>query len=179
MWTEIQGMRFLGFAAFDKDNLPKLDYAGRVKWLKHRIELVFLTPFEKFVELENHCYVWLCVTSLLCSAVEALADFEFDGTGMERFSQFVEKYFGPEFRSRTLRLDDPRPGRNRAVTPAEHLYKYFRCGLAHSFCIEWGGLRHREDGAPAYLFGPWYTPWYTIICAYACFSVLYGATRVI
>lgn len=39
-----------------------------------------------------------------------------------------------------------------AVTPAEHLYRYFRCDLAHSFCIEWFGLLHREDGAPTYLF---------------------------
>jgi hypothetical protein len=149
---EIQGMQFSGFAGIDKSNLPLLDYSGRVQWLRYRINLVFLTPFERIISLQDDCYVWLCVTNLLCAAIEALADFEFDGSGMQRFSQFVETYFCPEFRSHTLHLDDPKPNRTPATTPAEHLYRYFRCGLAHSFCIEWGGLLHREDGASAYLF---------------------------
>lgn len=149
----IEGMQFTGFAALDAADLPRLSYAGRVDWLKYRFETFFLTPFKRFVALENECYVWLCVVNLLCTAVEALADFEFDGTGMQRFSEFVEKYFSPDYRNAGLRLDDPKPTRNSvAVTPAQHLYKYFRCGLAHSFCIEWGGLRHREEGVPSYLF---------------------------
>jgi hypothetical protein len=91
MPTEIEGMKFTGFARLDMENLVKLDYPGRVKWLKYRFGLIFLTPFRKFVELDGaDCYVWLCVVSLLCTAVEALADFEFDGSGMQRFSRFVE-----------------------------------------------------------------------------------------
>jgi hypothetical protein len=74
-----------------------------------------------FLYFENECYVWLCVTNLLCAAVEALADFEFDGDGMDRFSQFVMKYVGPEFDAPTLRLDEPRYQRRPAVTPAEDL----------------------------------------------------------
>lgn len=103
--------------------------------------------------MERDSYVWLCVVNLLTSAVEAFSQFEFDdASGMIRFSRFVERYFGPEF-SVPMGLDEPAGARNpRAATPAEHLYKYFRSGLAHSFCIEWGGLQHREDGAPAYLF---------------------------
>jgi len=153
MPTEIEGMPFVGFAGIDGAYLPRLSYAGRVAWLKYRFELVFLTPFKRFVAQEGEAYVWLCVVNLLCAAVEALADFEFDGNGMQPFARFVEKYFSAEFRTSMLSLDDPKPRRNStATTPAEHLYKYFRCGLAHSFCIEWGGLLHREDGAPSYLF---------------------------
>jgi hypothetical protein len=154
MPTEIEGMKFTGFARLDMENLVKLDYSGRVKWLKYRFGLVFLTPFRKFVQLDSaDCYVWLCVVSLLCTAVEALADFEFDGSGVERFARFVETYFSPDFSAGALSLDDPKPNRGAlATTPAQHLYKYFRCGLAHSFCIEWGGVLHREDGAPNYLF---------------------------
>jgi hypothetical protein len=154
MPTEIERMQFTGFARLDMQNLLKLDYAGRVKWLKYRFGLVFSTPFRRFVQLEApDCYVWLCVVSLLCTAVEALADFEFDGNGMQRFARFVESYFSPDFRAGVLTLDDPKPDRGQQpITPAQHLYKYFRCGLAHSFCIEWGGVLHREDGAPSYLF---------------------------
>jgi hypothetical protein len=150
---QIAGMHFTGFAGSDAANLPRLDYDGRVVWLRNRFELVFLTPFKKLVDLDNDCYIWLCVVSLLAAAVEALADFEFRGSGMDQFSQFVEKYFSADFRNAALRLDDPRPmGKNIAVTPAQHFYKYFRCGLSHSFCIEWGGVRHLPEGAPGYLF---------------------------
>lgn len=114
--------------------LPNLTYSGRVAWLRARFDLVFLAPFNKFVGLDSECYVWLCVVNLLTTAVEALADFEFDGTGGGRFSKFVEKYFSPDFRKGVLKLDDPI--KHIAVTPAEHLYQFFRCGLAHSFCIK-------------------------------------------
>ncbi|MGD0567055.1 MAG: hypothetical protein ABSA78_01520 [Candidatus Sulfotelmatobacter sp.] len=150
----IEGQTFSGFfgADFDANKLGALSYAGRVEWLRFRFALVFLTPFTKLVALESgDCYVWLCVTNLLCGAVDALAAFEFAGVPMLCFSKFVEKYFSPDWKT-PLRLDDLTPGRSPATTPAQHLYKYFRCGLEHSFAIEWGGLRHREDGAPSYLY---------------------------
>jgi hypothetical protein len=154
MSISIEGQHFSGFfgADFDANRLRALSYAGRVEWLRFRFGLVFLTPFKKLVALESgDCYVWLCVTNLLCGAVEALAAFEFAGLPMLCFSQFVEKYFSPDWKV-PLRLDDLTPSRSPATTAAQHLYKYFRCGLEHSFAIEWGGLRHRQDGAPSYLF---------------------------
>jgi len=72
---------------------------------------------------------WLCVVSLLCTAVEALADFEFDGNGLQRFAGFVERYFSPDFSAGVLSLDDPMPDRGApAVTPAQHLYNTFGAG---------------------------------------------------
>jgi hypothetical protein len=148
----IEGMNFTGFPGFDSNNLRRLSYRGRVRWLQYRIRLVFVEPFARLVNGERDAYVWLCVVNLLCSGVEALASFEFQGTGMDRFKSFVETYFKRTWRTTRLNLHDPMPGRQQAVRPAEHLYKFFRCGLAHSFCIEWGGLLHREDGAPKYLY---------------------------
>jgi hypothetical protein len=51
----------------------------------------------------------------------------------------------------TLRFNDPRPTNTPATRPSEQLYRYFRSRLAHGFCVEWGGLLHREDQAPNYL----------------------------
>jgi hypothetical protein len=112
-----------------------------------------MAAFDRLVALENDSYVWLCAVNLLTSAIEALASFESsDRDGMTRFSRFVERYFGPDFR-RQMNLDDPfRGGRPPAITPGDHLYRYFRSGLAHSFCIEWGGLLHAEEGTHRYLF---------------------------
>lgn len=155
MTIRIEGQDFTGFFGpdFDANKLRPLSHAGRLEWLKYRLNLVFLTPFKGLVALDSgDCYVWLCVTNLLCGAVEALASFEFEGRDpMWRFSSFVEKYFRPDWK-RPLKLDDLIPYRSPATKPADHLYKYFRCGLEHSFAIEWGGLRHKEDGAPHYLF---------------------------
>ena len=149
---EIQGIEFSGFPGRDFSRLHSLDFQGRIRWVRHRFDHFFLDTFERVVAMEQDSYVWLCVVNLLTSAVEALSQFEFnDPTGLARFSRFVERYFGPEFRA-GLQFDEPRIRNPRAVTPAEQLYRYFRSGLAHSFCIEWGGLLHREDGAPAYLF---------------------------
>jgi hypothetical protein len=96
-----------------------------------------MDTFDRVVAMEHDSYVWLCVVNLLMSAVEALSQFEFnDASGMTRFSRFVERYFGREFIV-PMHLDEPPGARNpRAATSAEHLYKYFRSGLAHSFCIE-------------------------------------------
>ena len=82
MPIEIEGQTFSGFfgADFDANKLRALSYTGRVEWLRFRFNLVFLTPFTRLVALESgDCYVWLCVTNLLCGAVEALAAFEFSG----------------------------------------------------------------------------------------------------
>ncbi len=154
MPIEIERQTFTGFfgADFDANKLRALSHVGRVEWLRFRFGLVFLTPFTKLIALESgDCYIWLCVTNLLCGAVEALAAFEFGGLPMLRFSQFVEKYFSPDWKV-ALKLDDLIPAKSPATTPAHHFYKYFRCGLEHSFAIEWGGLRHRAEGAPSYLF---------------------------
>jgi hypothetical protein len=150
---EIEGIQFSGFPGRDFHDLRRLDFHGRVKWVRYRFQTFFLDTFDRIVPLEHESYVWLCVVNLLTSAAEALSQFEFDDArGMTRFARFVERYFGPEFRV-PMHLDEPPGARNpRATSAAEHLYKYFRSGLAHSFCIEWGGLQHRQDGAPAYLF---------------------------
>ena len=82
--------------------------------------------------MEQETYIWLCALSLLTGAIDALAHFEFaDRRGMQRFSNFVGRYFSAEF-SKPLRLDElPGVGGTRARTSAEHLYKYFRSGLTH------------------------------------------------
>lgn len=93
------------------------------------LQLSFLTLFKRLVALDSAgCYVWLLVTNLLCGAVEALASFEFAANDpMTAFSAFVEKYFSPDWRQ-PLTLHDFRP----AMRPADHLYKYFRCGLVRT-----------------------------------------------
>jgi hypothetical protein len=152
----INNTEFSGFPGNDSQHLQRLNYRERVQWLHYRFQLVFLEPFRTLLGAEAEgTYVWLCVTSLACTAIQALSNFEFQGSDQDKFTRFVEEHFQTGTFSRFAeRLDDPRPGRDIAQSAAEHLYKYFRNGLAHSFCIEWGGLQHREEIAigPEYLF---------------------------
>lgn len=152
----IEEMQFSGFPGRDQAALRQLTYAGRVAWFRYRFNLVFLTPFRRFVALDGpDCYTWLCVMNLAGSAIEALANLSVPrGHDHQKYSLFLERFF-VGFRGIALHLDDPRPGRSEARTAADHFYKFFRSSLAHTFCIEWGGLQHREEiGEPVagYLF---------------------------
>jgi len=153
--VEIEGFQFVGFPGFDAQNLRHLSFGGRVSWLRYRFQLVFLQPLRALLTLDGpECYIWLCGMSLVASAVQALASLRFDGGDREKFTVFLETYL-PQFRNAHFPLDDPMPQRDLARSAGEHFYKYFRNGLAHSFCIEWGGLQHREevpDARESYLF---------------------------
>jgi len=153
MPINIEGVEFSGFPGRDFPKLTGLSFQGRVDWVEYRFQAFFLDTFDRVVSLENVSYIWLCVVNLLTSAVEALAHFEFnDRSGQIRFAHFIERYFDPAFRVPMRLGEPPNAEGRRALTSAEQFYKYFRSGLAHSFCIEWGGLQHREEGATAYLF---------------------------
>jgi hypothetical protein len=142
----IQGLDFSGFPGGDANNLRHLDYPGRVAWFKFRFELVFATPFQRLLTLEDpDCYIWICAMSLIGSAVTSLADFAGRGSDPDKFARFVNRYL-PTFSQSAFHLHDPLGTPNsQAVSPAEQLYRYFRNGLAHNFCIQWGGLQHREQ----------------------------------
>jgi hypothetical protein len=155
--VQIQGRDFSGFPGRDSDNLRALDYDGRVAWFKFRFELVFLHPFARLVALEsNDCYVWLCVMNLAGAAISLFADFKGRRHDRDKFTTFLNTYL-PTFAQAGFVLHDPTAtGRNQpADSPAAQFYQFFRNGLAHDFCIQWGGLQHREevgDVGHGYLF---------------------------
>jgi len=75
MPTEIEGMKSRASHALTwriwEIGLPR---SGEMAQVSVRADL--LDAIQKFVQLDGaDCYVWLCVVSLLCTAVEALADF--------------------------------------------------------------------------------------------------------
>jgi hypothetical protein len=156
MPVNIEGQEFTGFPGFDV-RLHMLSYEGRVHWLRYRFELVFLTPFRQILQMEAvDCYIWLCVVSLISAAAQALSGFVYArGTDAERFSMFLRTYLPSGAFNAPMEFDDPRADRHPSRTSAAQFYKFFRNGLAHSFCIEWGGLQHRQEvpgAGPSYLF---------------------------
>lgn len=154
---QIQGLEFSGFPGRDAGNLRHLNYGGRVAWFKFRFELVFLTPFTRLVASEGpNCYVWLCVMNLAGAAFSSLADFAGRGSDPDKFAAFLNLYL-PTFTRAGFVLHDPTANaRNRSAASATaQFYRFFRNGLAHDFCIQWGGVQHREevgDVGHGYLF---------------------------
>lgn len=132
---QIQGLEFSGFPGRDAENLRRLDYRGRVEWFRFRFELVFRTPFRRLVATEGpDCYVWLCLMELLGAAISSLANLTTrHGNDHAKFTAFLRRYL-PTFDNAQLQLDDLSGGRpnERATTPGDHLYKFFRNGLAHT-----------------------------------------------
>lgn len=144
---QIQGLEFSGFPGRDAVALHHLNYDGRVAWFKFRFELVFLAPFTRLVAQERaDCYIWLCVMNLAGAAISSFADFMSRGDDQSKFVAFVDLYM-PTFAQAGFVLHDPTAnGRNRpAQSAAAQFYRFFRNGLAHDFCIQWGGLQHREE----------------------------------
>ena len=105
----IEDREFSGFPGRDSHALRELTFAGRAAWLRYRYDLVFAAAFRTLLDADNHGpYIWLCAVNLLCTAIQALSGFEFNGTDQQRFISFVEKYF-PDFVNAGLHLSDPRP----------------------------------------------------------------------
>lgn len=141
---------FRGFWDYDGGQLLHADFPTRLRWLEYRFKLVLLGPLDALVRIERRQYVWFAAVQLICSGVEALARFEFDGNETDRFCKFVEKYFAHDVWA-TGRFALPRPAGEGNKTPAWHLYSYFRSGLSHGMRITYGALEHPEDGGPGYL----------------------------
>jgi hypothetical protein len=154
---QIEDLEFSGFPGRDATNLRQLGYEGRLAWFRFRLRLVFLTPLLSLLQSESaDCYIWLCVMTLAGSAISALADFASRGADSEKFCHFLNTYL-PAFQQAAFALEDPtwNTRGQAARTPAQQFYKFFRNGLAHDFCIGWGGIQHRQElegNFPTYIF---------------------------
>lgn len=112
----------------------------KILWLKGRINQVLIEPVEMMKRHWAEDTAIRClnlgVMTLLCSGIEALSNFYTDvGDGGKRFRRFVERYMNTEFKS-----VDP-----YGKKYSSYLWDYFRCGLAHGFTIERGGILEYTD----------------------------------
>lgn len=151
---ETEGKEFRLFWDMDRKPLQTLSFEGRANWLRHRLNFTLLKPIEAIVDTGEDVFAWLAVTELVCAGIDALSGFYGDKrlaalAGVPEqppFCRFVYAFMHSDF-SREI-LDSK--GKNRMY--CEHLYMYFRGGLAHGFGIEWGGLWNANtEGLEGYL----------------------------
>lgn len=117
---------------YDRDRLMK-EQAIWVEWLEHRFEVHVMSGLRRILgELHAERGWALIFGHTVFGAIEGLSSFAYSGgNDGDKFKQFCCDYFLPK--------PCPWPGL------AESMYHNFRCGLAHGFGIEKGGLTLSRD----------------------------------
>ncbi|NWG04886.1 MAG: hypothetical protein HXY44_18690 [Syntrophaceae bacterium] len=137
---QIDGRDWTLFKDYDKPNYIYLSLHGKIDYLEKRVQLILIDPLEEIKQRSltknTNEYYWLCLVIMVCCGIEATGAYlvgrdrksiKKKGENFRAFKSFINKYM-PIYKPC---LDD--------------LWKYFRNGLAHGFCIVKGGI---ELGLP-------------------------------
>lgn len=115
----------------DYDDLSVMNDDEKVVWMKNRINLIFVNPINKIIKEKTPDFP-LGVMTVICLAIESLGHFS-QGSTDRRSSEKDFKIFIKNYIPSAMQIRD-------------HLYKYFRSGLAHAFAIERGSIDHKVKG---------------------------------
>jgi len=152
--AEIEGIEFTLHFDYDQlqeKNLSRLSDEGKIEWFRLRMNYVFLTPLKSLYggrapayralnstkqnDLPARSFV-IATFSVLLNGIEALGSFmtERQASKRDNFFAFMTTYM-PEW-------DTVQKGDLKTL-----LWKHFRNGIAHGFCIERGGIDNEADEA--------------------------------
>lgn len=112
-----------------------LSFDGKVKYLHGRIEMILLKPARTAMKEALRTDLGFILTTAICAGISAAGPFLKGRRAPPRkdqqyFLDFVKAYMDPVLQ------DSIKPG----LTWAEWLYGKVRCGLAHGYAIEYGGV---------------------------------------
>ena len=158
--AEIEGIEFTLYYDYDElrdRKLYRLTDAGKIKWFRLRVHFVFLEPLTRLYSGKTPAFRALNslkkdeqppssfvipAFSVLLNGIEALGSFlTASRKNRVRFSIFIETYMKSWD---TTVPKSPYTIRNLK----EILWKHFRNGIAHGFCIKRGGIDNEADTAP-------------------------------
>ncbi len=140
--AQFAGQEYKLLRDYDRGKFGYLSFEDKIDYLERRVRWILLDPCLKEMPNEPNS-MGLILTTALCAGISAAASFlngqrapaRKDG---EYFIQFVKGYMDPVLQ------DELVPG----TTIAAWLYQKVRCGLAHAFTIENGGI---EIGLTQYI----------------------------
>jgi hypothetical protein len=135
----ICGHDYTLYVDYDRGNLGRLDLAGKVTYMSARVERDLIQPCRFALKFQDLVAVGLLVPGLVCSGISAAATFlhgQQAGSGQDAifFKAFVHEYMPRLQRAITHPTD------TRVNNYGDWLYHYVRCGLSHSFALEWGHI---------------------------------------
>lgn len=135
--VEIDGTRYTLFKDYDKGKFSNLSFSGKVEYLEKRVEKILINPCRKAMDTALKTDLGLVLATAVCAGISAAGTF-LQGSQARRgedkqfFMEFVTQYMD------LARQKSQPPG----TTWPEWLYSHVRCGLAHSFTIESGGVEY-------------------------------------
>jgi len=136
MW--IDGHEYTLLRDYDKSKYQHLSFNGKVTYLSARVELILLRPCKSAMSAAavEDGGTGLILTTGICAMISAASTFlkgtQTSGQDKQAFLEFIGKYMPC--------LNDTI--RSLGITWAEWLYRDVRCGLAHGFTIERGGIEN-------------------------------------
>lgn len=157
--AKIENINFTLFYDYDQLRDGKLAYltdVGKVQWLKERMDMVFMEPIRRMMCQSSDAYLSLhssdkepnpprtvdiAAFSVLLNGVESCGSFLTSGSSSNQnnFITFIQKYMKPWCKN--INITKIRKNYN-SPDLEKILWKYFRNGIAHQFCIEGGGIEY-------------------------------------
>jgi hypothetical protein len=143
----ICGHDFTLYVDYDRGNFGRLDLSGKVTYMHARVERDLIQPCRLAVKVSDRVAVGLLVPGLICSGISAASTFlhgrraQRPGEDARFFKTFVRDYMHQELVQQLACPD------RRVKNYIDWLYHNVRCGLSHSFALEWGHIEGPNLGA--------------------------------
>ncbi len=140
----IDGVEYALLKDYDRGRYTHLSFSGKVTYLEERVNLVLLAPCRWAMQSAAKTDLGLVLTTAICAGISAAGTFLKGRRAQKRgedktfFTDFVNRYMETILQSAV-------PG---GTTWVEWLYGDVRCGLAHNFTIESGGVEYE---VPSYV----------------------------
>ncbi len=145
---EFRGINYSLLKDYDKGKYAHLKFAEKVEYLRARVEFILIEPSRAIVAkaglkdgtpLGN---LGLVLATGLCAGISAAGTYLKGRRAQKRgedegfFVDFIRTYMDPVLQSNN----------SLGTTWATWIYKEVRCGLAHAFVIENGGIEYEVQG---------------------------------
>src|ERR1700680_1769539 len=143
----ICGQNYTLYVDYDRGKFQYLDLAGKITYMRERVDRDLIRPCRLALRYQDRVAVGLLVPGLVCAGVSAAATFlngarALRGHDQAVFVDFVRNYMHSDLQRPLDNPTDP-----KVSNYADWLYRYVRCGLAHSFVLEWGHIENSHLGA--------------------------------
>lgn len=134
---EIDGKSYTLLLDYDRKSYKYLSFAGKVTYMRERVNLILIRPCEEANKTALQTNLGLILATAICAGISAAGTFLQGqraprGQDREYFLAFVRDYMDPRLQNQS----------SAGISWAEWLYDSVRCGLAHSFVIEVGGIEY-------------------------------------
>ena len=135
---QIDGAEFTLLKDYDKGKFHLLSFEGKIIYLDNRVRRVLVDPCREAMRTALKTDLGLILATAVCAGISAAGTFL---RGRRAKKRGEDRLFFIDFVSEYMALTKQKP-EPPGTHWAEWLYSHVRCGLAHNFAIETGGVEY-------------------------------------